>query len=115
MMLTPYTFAEAIAPIPPARAMPEPALCMKTTARPTTRNNLLISLLLSMLSIPELVSRTYRQGTFQGCFRACPKRKLRWGADLDRQILPSGSRTLKKRARLTYSCVVDLTVTLSSG
>src|SRR5215475_13367354 len=78
MMLTPYTFAVAIAPIPPARAMPEPTLCVKTTARPTTRSNLFIPSLLFDALNWELVSRTYAQGTCQGCFAQCSKRKLRW-------------------------------------
>src|SRR5215471_8386290 len=110
MMLTPYTFAVAIAPIPPARAMPEPTLSVKTAARPTTRSNLLI---ISSLLFDALArwftcgrlgtgSRTpYTQSTFQGCFARCPKRKLRWGVDLARSSPAILGRTLKKGARLT--------------
>src|SRR4029434_474457 len=119
MMLTPYTFAVAIAPIPPARAMPEPTLCVKTTARPTTSSNLLISsLLFDALDWELLVTNPYARHVPR-LLRAMPKAEASLGRGLsqilDRQILPSGLCTLEKGGGVTESCVVDLTVTLSSG
>src|SRR5262245_5727044 len=108
MMLTPYTFAEAIAPIPPARATPEPTLSVKTAARPATRNNLLISSLLfdalaRWFTCGRLGagSRTLDAKHVPRLLRAMLKAKPRWGEDLARSSPAFLGRTLKKRARLT--------------